>query len=384
MALINKLGAIGNAIREKTGSTELLTLDAMPAKILSIETGGSGGGETLPEEAFTITGNCSYRFAYGGWDWFIKHYRNRIKTEALSDGSYMFTNSSQLEEIPFDINLGSSTSSINLSGIFRSCSILKSIPKIKGRVNDTNEIFSGCLNIRELPEEVIKEIDWSYVDGLNAPFGGGNRAATFQYCYSLRSYPNSFLAHGNPAVTYFYSIYYNGFFACTSLDEIVNLPIQHRNATWTSNAFYSTFTDCYRLKRVTFETNEDGSPIKINTWSKQSIDLKEVGRSRLYENRILNYNSGITEATQVLDDATYQALKDNPDWWTKNLNYSRYNHDSAVETINTLPDLSGGAGGNTIKFTGVAGALTDGGAINTMTEEEIAVAAAKGWTVTFV
>ena len=68
--------------------------------------------------------------------------------------------------------------------------------------------------------------------------------------------------------------------------------------------------------------------------------------------------------------------------------YSRYNHDSAVETINSLPDTSGylsaNGGTNTIKFEGAAGSKTDGGAINTLTEEEIAVAAAKGWTVTLV
>ena len=68
--------------------------------------------------------------------------------------------------------------------------------------------------------------------------------------------------------------------------------------------------------------------------------------------------------------------------------FSRYNHDSAVATINSLPDTSAylatKGGTNTIKFYGVLGALTDGGAINTLTEQEIAVAAAKGWTVTFV
>lgn len=40
MALTDKLTAIGNAIREKTGGTELLTLDAMPAQIRAIQTGG--------------------------------------------------------------------------------------------------------------------------------------------------------------------------------------------------------------------------------------------------------------------------------------------------------------------------------------------------------
>lgn len=42
MALTNKLSAIGEAIREKTGKTELLTLDQMPVEIRGIETGPSG------------------------------------------------------------------------------------------------------------------------------------------------------------------------------------------------------------------------------------------------------------------------------------------------------------------------------------------------------
>ena len=40
MALTDKLSAIGNAIRNKTGGTELLTLDAMPTEIEGIQTGG--------------------------------------------------------------------------------------------------------------------------------------------------------------------------------------------------------------------------------------------------------------------------------------------------------------------------------------------------------
>ena len=89
----------------------------------------------------------------------------------------------------------------------------------------------------------------------------------------------------------------------------------------------------------------------------------------------------------MTDDTTYQTLKNDPDWFTTDINYSRYNHDSAVSTINSLPDtsayLASAGGTNTIKFKGESGKLTDGGAINTLTEEEIAVATAKGWTVTF-
>ena len=81
-------------------------------------------------------------------------------------------------------------------------------------------------------------------------------------------------------------------------------------------------------------------------------------------------------------------LKNDSDWFTTNVAYRRYNHDSAVATINSLPDtsayLASASGTNTIKFNGAAGSATDGGAINTLTEEEIAVATAKGWTVTLV
>ena len=56
-----------------------------------------------------------------------------------------------------------------------------------------------------------------------------------------------------------------------------------------------------------------------------------------------------------------------------------------METINSLPDTSAvslpSAPTNKIKFKGAAGSATDGGAINTLTAEEIAVATNKGWQV---
>ena len=78
-------------------------------------------------------------------------------------------------------------------------------------------------------------------------------------------------------------------------------------------------------------------------------------------------------------------MKNDPDWWTTDIAYSKYNHDSAVRTLNSLPDVSiSGSGSGTISFEGELGSATDGGAINTLTETEIAVATAKGWTVTYV
>lgn len=47
MALIDKLNAIGDAIRAKTGKTDKLTLDQMPLEIASITGGGGGSGEAV-------------------------------------------------------------------------------------------------------------------------------------------------------------------------------------------------------------------------------------------------------------------------------------------------------------------------------------------------
>lgn len=337
------------------------------------------------ESAFTITGNCSYRFGYNGWNWFIEQFGNKIITKDITTANNMFFQSGNLISIPFDINGKTDGTRMSLSYFFDSCHNLTNIPKIIGKVDSTNNMFNHCRGLRELKEESITELDWSYIDTLTSNYSG-NRSTMFQSCYSLRKYPNSFLAHGNPVITYSYAIYYGLFSDCFVLDEIVDLPIQHKAAKWTSNAFNNTFKNCARIKKLTFETNEDGSPIVVNEWSKQTIDLSGyIGYiSTNSVASIINYNSGITKDKQVTDAASYQALKNDPDWFSTNIDYSRYNHDSAVETINTLPDLSGGAGGNTIKFKGASGALTDGGAINTLTEEEIAVATAKGWTVSLV
>ena len=210
----------------------------------------------------------------------------------------------------------------------------------------------------------------------------------FYYCFSLRRITPKLLSNmWNKANGYYYSCYYQAFSYCYVLDELIGLPVALGN--YTSNAFTSCFNSCYRLKDIIFETNDDGTA-KTANWKSQIIDLTDyVGYVPSgYKYTILDYNSGITEDKEVKDDATYQELKNDPDWFSLDINYSRYNHNSAVNTINSLPDTSAylatEGGTNTIKFKGQSGALTDGGAINTLTEEEIAVATAKGWTVSLV
>lgn len=340
----------------------------------------TGGGAGIPSEAFSISGDCSYRFAFGGWDWFIENYGDQINTSNIAAATNMFY-FSKLETIPFTINL--STNGSNCISMFESCRNLKTLPEVSGKPTGFSSVFSSCYRIRQIPDS------WGNLDFSSFTTNSyTNMNSIFSGCYSLRQIPASLISnlHSDKTTGSYSKPYSSCFSSCFSLDEILNLPVD--GATMTSNMLASSFDNCSRLKNMTFATN-NGTPYTAN-WKTQTIDLtKNVGSSSLsYVNNILNYNSGITVDKKVTDDTTYQALKNDPDWWTTDIAYSRYNHDSAVATINSLPDTSAylatAGGTNTIKFKGESGSATDGGAINTLTEEEIAVATAKGWTVTLV
>ena len=341
--------------------------------------------DAIPNSAKYIRGDCRHRFAYGGWDWFIEQLGGEITTEAITNCQYMFYGCN-LERIPFDINC--SQASVSMSSMFNNCKNLKVLPKITVKPTATENMFWFCQNLREIPENFFDNFDWSSVTGSSTGWGASMNTM-FDSCYSLRYIPIHKIK-SNPTIGNSSSYLYKGFSQCYCLDELVDLPLPFTDA-WTSNTFGSgPYSGCFlhlsRLKSLTFALNE-GQPCVMN-WKNQTIDLSQkVGYSKQTFD-IIGYNSGITKDKEVKDDATYQALKNDKDWFTNKPKYSRYNHDSAVETINSLPDtsayLAANGGTNTIKFTGAAGSATDGGAINTLTEAEIAVAAAKGWTVSLV
>ena len=378
--LTDKLTNIANAIRQKGGTTEKLTLDAMPTAISALSTGGD-----IPDEAFVISGDCRYWNYNGSWDKFITAYANKWSTNNIMDASYMF-NRSKLEIIPFELNFDSSRERVNATYIFSGSNRLIELPSLNNLKIDTlNSMFYDCERVRIIPENYTDTWDWSYMETRTNNYSC-SMSNMFAYCYSLRSTPMNVIKSGNPYAINNYSYFYTGFTSCYVLDELNNLPMPYSKATWTSNAFNETFKRCHRLKNITFALL-NGQPYVVK-WKSQVIDLSPyIGYSDGIVS-ILNYNSGITADKEVVDDATYQALKGNPDWFSCNIAYSRYNHDSAVATINTLPDtsayLASAGGTNTIKFKGESGSATDGGAINTLTEAEIAVATAKGWTVSLV
>lgn len=412
--------ALGDAIRSKTGGEEALEFPNGMVNIIQ-------EFNLIPDSAFHITGNARYRFAYNNNLWLLKKYGDKITTQDITYRDYMFYDSNLLEEIPFDINLSGNNFSLNYA--FYNCSKLKKIPPINGKAcsfdstfygcnqleeipnltwktqtgeyadmssmfyncsqlkvvpyiynaqpTDVKEMFASCYRLKAIPEDYVDTWNWDRLHTYQYAYGG----SMFSGCYSLRTIPLN-LAHNlwniySSSYSSMYSTLFNG---CASLDEVKELGVT--TASYSSNMLVGVVSACYRLKDFTFQTNEDGTP-QIAKWKSQVIDLSSyIGYAATsYESRITDYNSGITKDKKVIDDETYQTLKNDPDWFTSDVNYSRYNHNSAVNTINSLPDCSA-TGSNTIKFKGVSGALTDGGAINTLTEEEIAVAAAKGWTVT--
>ena len=379
MALTDKLSAIGDAIREKTGGTDLLTLDQMPAEIASITTGS--GGEIEP---IVLSGNCDYACA-GNLSAKIFD-KITITTNNIESMNHMFYKN-PAERIPFEINIHPDIVNLMATDIFHDMNNLIELPTINGFKEFYNiyNLFNSCYRLRNIPDDFSANWDWTKLH----TYQYGNISYLFTNCHSLRHIPENFLSN-LWGIQYYNSntLFYYGFNSCYVLDELIGLKTN--NITYTSNSFYNAFQNCHRLKDVIFAL-ENNAPA-VRKYKNQNIELGGnmvggLGYS-ISPSRITGYNSGITADKRVKDDTTYQALKDDPDYWTTDIKYSRYNHDSAVRTINSLPDTSAylatAGGTNTIKFSGNSGALTDGGAINTLTEEEIAVATAKGWTVSLV
>lgn len=328
----------------------------------------SGGGSNIeiPDSAFVISGMCNNFDYKGKWDSFITAYADKWSTQNISSCSNMF-NGTNLQSIPFDINLQAGTE-LTATGMFGS-TVLTTLPAINGEniiIGFVNALFSYSGKLSNIPDNYLN---------VGSILSHGNISTMFDNCSSLRNFPSfasklaTLFQNRHTASLYYYMCDY-----CYVLDEITSLGVSTL-PTWTANAFGSTLDYCSRLKSFTFESGKSAN------WKNQTITLTEyVGYAQAAEqiqNKILD--------KRVSDAESYAALKNDADWWTTDIAYSRYNHDSAVATINSLPDTSAylatAGGTNTIKFKGESGSATDGGAINTLTEEEIAVATAKGWTV---
>lgn len=326
----------------------------------------------------TIGGNLQYWDNYGAWDWFITKYGDQITIDSNNKITNMYGafQYSQLEEIPISFVCDMSYDN-SISSMFSGATKLKTLPSITGVVKGmTARTFADCNNLSQIPASFFT--DYTYTKG--------NFQSMCEKCYCLRSIDTSFMEQ----ITTLYtgSLYGNtftyAFKNCEQLDEL-NLPIRDTTTEITVNMFYQAFDNMYRIKKLTFD-----APNGVK-WKNQTIDLSSyfgyIGANKtpphLKEN---GYNTTIT-ADKVMTASTMTSLIGDADAYPTAVNTSRYNHDSAVQTLNSLPDtsayLTSAGGTNTIKITKNLGSLT-GSSTSDLTEEEIAVATAKGWTVTLV
>ena len=341
-------------------------------------------------EPIVLTGSCETAFSNDFWKNYLDQILDGVTTNNLTSVSQIFGfYDKDFTTYPFVIN-GKDDTILHLGSLCYNCKELLSAPIINNKIrfSQASNMFYGCNKLRYVPEGWSK--DFIFTDFNNSsssssnPIGSGTGAqggfsGMFYGCNSLLSIDSNLLKNLYSKAKANGGSYSQLFCYCRMLGSIENLGVQA--ATLTNNCFYITFWDCNRLGHFTFTLDENNAP-KVVSWKNQTIDLSlNVGYTNLDMSD--NNNLGFTTDTQVTNADTYATLKNNPDWWTADINYSRYNHDSAVETINSLPDTSA-YGTNTIKFKGASGALTDGGAINTLTTEEIAVATSKGWTVSLV
>lgn len=374
MALTDKLTSIANAIREKGGTTEKLTLDAMPNAIAALPTGGGSEEDGVPNP-ITYTGNISHIFKNNNNSWVINNFFDRLVFEGVSSVENTFADSTTIKKLP---SLKQSASYTTWLYTFSGMTNLEEVGDIINFYpSQCSRIFQNCYRLRNCPRFVNPK-------EFNTGSTGYNNGYMFSYCYSLRNVDEELMKSiQSKSSSSSYSPYYSCFTYCCSLDEIKSInPITA--TTLTSNVFSSTFNYCCRLKRITFNLQDDGSPFVVK-WKGQTIDLSKytgwAGASNSDKN-ILNYNSGITAEDEDND------WSNNPNYWSRQFMNSRFNHDSAVEFINSLPDTSAyvaeqNAANNTIKFYTNAGSATPGGGVSDLTEEEIAVAAAKGWTISY-
>ncbi len=374
------LSNIASAIRVKNGSTAVYKPGEMAAAITNLPT---GGGDT---ETITFSADISYLFASNGGGALYEAVKNKnLVFTNIRYGRGVFYNMPTNDTItPFTIHLLNgvyhTSGNVDFRYFYEGSSVASNIvidPPIEGASGEEfKAFFSGSR---------LKNIDLSCIDTNYPIFGQSGAMSLFSESGYLRSInftnsPQRYFGGSNNIQ------YQSTFYHCFDLDSIEDLY------TTRQTDFFNTFDNCSHLAKLTFKTVSTTNA--KNPYYGSDIDLSKVGyytnvSEGYINNSALHYGNDPLfkkslvrqNATKEITNATtYAKLKNDPDAWTTNVAYSRYNKTSAKETLTSLPYISET---HTIKFNGEAGSATDGGAIKNLTSSEIAAATAKKWTVAF-
>lgn len=181
MALINKLSAIGEAIREKTGKEDLLTLDEMPQAIKDIESGGGGVDfmsylttASFSEDISEITENITLDVSrlnyvsnlFGARELNCEKLTIRISDSCSGFMNFMTANNNCIGMIKEVEIIGNTSNVTNWLGAFNFRKTLEKITgdlDFSGSTNFTNT-FNQCISLKEIrikPNTIKKSISFN-------------------------------------------------------------------------------------------------------------------------------------------------------------------------------------------------------------------------------
>jgi len=171
MALIDKITAIANAIRGKTGGTDKLTLEQMATEIAGIETGGSDGmlAAVLSATATSVVDNTLEVISVRAFD--NNKYLTNVSFPNLKriTSQYLFNVCSNLETVDVP-----QLEQITGMRTFTGCAALKTLTFPSLKFASAGNIFENCTSLE-------------CVDFANANITGGSiSSGTFTNCSALK------------------------------------------------------------------------------------------------------------------------------------------------------------------------------------------------------
>lgn len=206
----SSLTAIGDAIRSKTGGTDLLSPAGMVGAIESIS-----AGSELPVQL--LTDSLDSVFKNNRFNTLVE--AGCFETKNITALSSFCDRSTTLKKIDFDINCAENSVTYCYS-MLKDCYKLEEIPKfVNLNPYNLNNSFYNCMYLIEIPEE--KFVNFS----RHSSASDLSMYRTFYHCYSLRKMPYIAKIYYDNATKTSSNVYEEAFCGCASLDEIVDLSV---------------------------------------------------------------------------------------------------------------------------------------------------------------
>ena len=315
--LANYITDISNAVREKTGKTDLIKANELDTEIASIETGGDIS-EYFTNE-MTVVGTSTV----SGISNIIKKVPNNLKL-SVTDCSYLFANCVELQEIPtVDTSLV-----IKMSNMFKNCKKITSIPYLDtSNVTNMASMCSDCVSLESFPA-----LNTSNVTTMSSMFYACDKLTTIPYLDTSNVTNMAWL-----------------FYDC---DNLVSIPqLNTSKVTTVERMFY------YCVSLTTVPLLDFGQVTSVEGMFAFCRSLTDLGGFK-----------DLGKAFKTTQSQNYR-------YYELALNHcTKLTHDSLMNVINNLYDIKS-AGCNNQKLALGSDNLAK------LTEEEIAIATNKGWNV---